>query len=50
MRMPCGRYEGKEVSGLSSDYLKWLIENFGDDDVRDEADNEYNRRLDNGEL
>lgn len=50
MKMPCGRHDGKEVSDLPSDYLKWLMDNFGDDDVRDEASEEYNRRLDNGTL
>jgi hypothetical protein len=50
MLMPWGKYRDEEVHTLPTDYLAWLIEECEDDEVREEAEQEFQRRQDSGEL
>lgn len=47
--MPCGKYKGKEIGLIPSDYLKWLAENWADEIICAAADKEYRSRTDYGE-
>lgn len=49
LTMPVGKYIDKEVTKLPSDYLKWLAENWADEEICAAADEEYRRRTDDGE-
>jgi len=44
MKMPNGKHKGKEIYDLPSGYLKWLSENYDDDEIAAEADQEYKFR------
>lgn len=45
MKMPFGKYKGKEIEDLPSRYLYWLATNIEDDDrVQEAADKEYHYR------
>ena len=44
MKMPYGKFKGKEIHEIPSGYLRWLAQNFDDEDICMEADEEYNIR------
>lgn len=44
-----GKYKGRTIDSIPSDYLKWLAENVEDEDVACAADEEYRWREDNNE-
>lgn len=37
MKMPFGKYKGVEMSKLPQDYLNWIIANFDDGEIKNEA-------------
>lgn len=42
--MPYGVHKGKTMNDIPSDYLKWVAENFDDEDICCAADEEYQSR------
>lgn len=46
IRIPAGKFKGELVVDLPSGYLKWVAENWEDDEIASIADDEYNRRSD----
>lgn len=42
-----GKFKGKEINEIPSDYLKWLAENCENEDICEAADEEYRWRTDN---
>lgn len=49
VRMPFGKYKGRAMEDIPSDYLHWLAENMDIDRIATAADEEYNYRdLTNG--
>lgn len=45
MKMPWGKFKGKEIYDCPSSYLKWLAENCDwDDKICEEADEEWQHR------
>ncbi len=42
--MPYGEFRGKAMHEIPSGYLKWVAENFDDEDICCEADVEYQHR------
>lgn len=44
--MPAGKHKGRAVEDLPSSYLRWVAENFEDDDIATAADEEYRYRTD----
>ena len=42
--MPRGTHVNKEMSEIPSDYLKWVILTWDDEEVVEAADEEYQRR------
>ena len=44
MRMPFGKFRGKEIEELPSAYLHWLAENCDNDAIATEADREWRWR------
>jgi len=44
MKMPAGKFRGKEMHEISSPYLKWVAENWDDDEVASAADEEWQHR------
>lgn len=49
MKMPFGKYKGREMDSIPSDYLKWVAGNVDDEDLCEAADEEYRFRTDNNE-
>jgi hypothetical protein len=49
MMMPWGAFKGKPIESIPSGYLKWLAENCEDNDICEEADEEFRRRTDDNE-
>jgi len=49
MKMQYGKYKDYEIKDIPSDYLKWMKDSFSDDELRDEAKEEYNLREDTKE-
>lgn len=47
MRMPWGKFKGKDIDDIPSDYLHWLAENCEDEPICCAADEEYRWREDN---
>lgn len=45
-RMPAGRFMGELIEDLPSDYLKWVAENWEDDEIATAADEEWRWRDD----
>ena len=45
--MPKGKFEGKLIVDIPSDYLRWVAENWEDDIIATAADEEWNFRQDN---
>ena len=43
-----GKYKGTRIEDLPSDYLKWLIENWRDEEIVEAAEYEYESRSDDG--
>jgi hypothetical protein len=39
-----GKYKGEDIEDVPSDYLKWLAENFDNEEVALAAEDEYNFR------
>lgn len=37
MKMPVGKYKGLEISTLPHDYLLWIVDNFDDGEIKNEA-------------
>ncbi len=46
MKMPYGKDKGEEITSLSYGYLKWLVDNCEDDEIRECAENEIAERKD----
>jgi len=44
MKMPHGKFKGKEMHEIPSGYLRWLARNFDDEDICMAADEEYEQR------
>ena len=44
MEMPGGKHQGKEMHEIPSDYLKWVSENWSQENVAEAADEEWNFR------
>ena len=44
IRMPYGAFKGKKMHEIPSGYLKWLAENFDNEDICKAADDEYQYR------
>lgn len=44
MKMPCGKFKGKEIEDIPSAYLHWLAENSKDDKIATAADQEWRHR------
>jgi len=42
--MPFGKYKGKKISELPSNYLLWMAENMADGELCYAADKEYQER------
>ena len=42
--MPYGAYKGTPMHKIPSSYLKWVAENFDDEDICCAADDEYQHR------
>ncbi len=42
--MPYGKFKGKEMEDIPSGYLRWIAENFNNEDVCEAADKEYQFR------
>ena len=49
MKMPFGKFKGKDIEDLPSDYLKWVAGNVDDEDICCAADEEYRYRTDMNE-
>lgn len=49
VRMPAGKFKGKLIEEIPSGYLKWIAENWDDDEIATIADEEYRWRSDNNE-
>jgi len=49
MKMPFGKFKGREIDSLPSDYLKWVAGNVDDEEVCCAADEEYRARTDMNE-
>lgn len=47
--MPYGNYKDKTMGQIPSGYLKWLAENFEDEEICCAADEEYRKRTDENE-
>ena len=37
MKMPYGKYKGQDMSALPQDYLQWILANFDDGEIKNEA-------------
>lgn len=37
MKMPFGKYKGQDMSTLGQDYLNWIVANFDDGEIKEEA-------------
>lgn len=37
MKMPFGKFKGQDMSTLSQDYLSWIVANFDDGEIKNEA-------------
>lgn len=37
MKMPYGKYAGMDMSQIPHDYLTWIVENFDDGPIKEEA-------------
>lgn len=37
MKMPFGKHKGMDMGQLPTDYLRWLVENFEDGEIKEEA-------------
>jgi hypothetical protein len=37
MKMPYGKHKGQDMNVLPQDYLRWLVENFDDGPIKEEA-------------
>jgi len=46
MKMPWGKYKGKDLEEIPSGYLKWLAENCEDYEIAQAADEEFRWRTD----
>ena len=44
IRMPSGKFRGRELWTIPSPYLKWVAENWGDDEIATAADEEWQWR------
>ena len=44
IKMPFGKYKGRKVEDLPSNYLKWMIENIADEELQQAAYMEYRVR------
>lgn len=42
--MPWGKYQNKTMEEIPSGYLKWLMDKCDDDEIRIEAEEEYDFR------
>ena len=42
--MPYGKFKGRSMHKIPSAYLKWVAENFDDEDICCAADEEYQHR------
>lgn len=41
MIMPSGKFRGKDMSEIPSPYLRWVAENWKEDEIAEAADKEY---------
>ena len=37
MKMPYGKYKGQDMATLPQDYLQWIVANFDDGEIKNEA-------------
>jgi hypothetical protein len=37
MKMPYGKYKNQDMATLPQDYLKWIVTNFDDGEIKNEA-------------
>jgi len=49
MRMPSGKFANKELHLIPSNYLRWIAENWDDEELCKEADDEWQWREKYGE-
>lgn len=49
MKMPWGKFKGKDIEEIPSGYLKWLAENCDNDSIAMEADKEWQWREKNNQ-
>ena len=49
MKIPFGKYEGEDIEDIPHSYLLWLERECTNDTVREAAENEVRRRIDNHE-
>jgi len=52
MRLPCGKFRGKEIEEIPSSYLMWIAENWSENTPQNKAicmaaDEEYRDRTEN---
>lgn len=48
MEMPFGKYKGVDMRFIDSDYLEWVIKSVNDEDIVEAADEELQRKVDEG--
>lgn len=44
MKMPWGKYRGKDIEDIPSSYLRWLTYNCEDDEIQQAAEQEHSWR------
>lgn len=44
MKMPFGKHRGKDIEDIPSSYLRWLSLNCDDEEIAENADEEYQHR------